>query len=125
MNTVAKGFTNQKEIKQDTDLEKDIISFEKLPNGSIKLFGIPDGDNFIDVVLRPLKRKDRLTIQAIEETDPEANEKLLSVIISQWGDREHISSQELLEDSKEDAVLLLMQAFAKFFQKEYSFRSRY
>ena len=99
----------------------DQISYEVLPDKSLKFYGIPDGDTTVEVVLRPLTRKDRAMVRDISPDDEEGEEKLLASIITKWGDRDGITSLELLQDDKEEAVIILGQAFQRFFQKRYQF----
>lgn len=107
---------------EDLDSENLQIKYQQFPDKSVIVYDIPDGEKLIDVKMRPLTRRDRTLVQGIKETDPDAGERLLSIIIVKWGeDRDGITSIELMEESKDIAVEILTQVLNKFFQKQYRF----
>lgn len=100
------------------------IEYKELADKSLIFYNIPDGDSLVTVKMRPLSRRDRLNIKTVNQNDPDAVEKVLSLLIVQWGDREGITSIELMDEIRDDAVLILTQAFQEFFQKQYKFTRR-
>lgn len=99
------------------------ISFKRNPDKSITFFDIPDGKGKVDVTIRPLTRRDRTMVNSLAD-DPNQEEKLLALMIVKWGNQEGITSLELLDESKDDAVVILGNAFQEFFRTEYRFIER-
>ena len=104
-------------------MKENLINYRRNPDKSITFFDIPDGEGRVDVTIRPLTRRDRAAVNALTD-DPNQEEKLLSLMVTQWGDQQGITSLELLHESKDEAVAILGQAFQEFFRTEYSFRER-
>ncbi|NEP61253.1 MAG: hypothetical protein F6K31_30455 [Symploca sp. SIO2G7] len=102
------------------------VECRQLEDGSIQLLNLPivGSKDTIDVTIRPVKRSDRRAIRDIENQatiDDDGEEKMLSLLITQWGDRDGVTSQELMMDEYGEAVLIISKAFRHFFQREYKF----
>jgi hypothetical protein len=91
--------------------------------GSLKIYNIPEGKEVIEVHLRSLTRRDRTVIREIQG-DPNALEKTLALVITKWGDREGITSLELLQPKRDRACMILQAAYDKFFSANFRFAPR-
>jgi hypothetical protein len=103
------------------------VEYERLQDKSVIVHNIPilgEEETTVSVQLRPVTRRDRLTLKGINEDDPDAAERMLSVVVKKWGDRDGISSIELAHEKYDEAVMILMQAVQEFFQKDYQFCKR-
>ncbi|MBW4636344.1 MAG: hypothetical protein KME30_32045 [Iphinoe sp. HA4291-MV1] len=98
------------------------VQYEILPDKRYIFYNIPDGDTTVDVMLRPLTRRDRAFMP--NENEENALEKILSLMIVKWGDAEGMTMLELLHESKDEAVIILGQAFQQFFQPNIRFTKR-
>lgn len=97
------------------------IRYQRGAQKKLILHDIPQDDGFITVELRPLKKKDKYPLQGLDPKAIGTNEKLLSLIITKWGDRNEVSVEELLEEKNTPATIILSQAINRFFRKEYKF----
>lgn len=98
------------------------VSYYVHSDRSITFKDIPVGEEgkTIEVTMRPLTRRDRDFVTSIESTEY-AEEKLLALLITKWGDAPGVTSLELQDTQYDEAVVILGQAFAQFFRKQYTF----
>ncbi|NEQ25292.1 MAG: hypothetical protein F6K28_40740, partial [Microcoleus sp. SIO2G3] len=76
------------------------IRVQQLDDGGVVVENLPVGDEEIVVRLRALTRRDRSLVQKFS-TDDDSEEKLQALLITQFGDRDGVTSQEL-QDEKYD-----------------------
>ncbi len=98
------------------------IEYEVLADKSYLFYNIPDGDETVTVQLRPLTRRDRSSVPA--DDDEYVIEKIIALMCVKWGDRQGITTLDLLDESKDEAVIILGQAFQTFFQPRVRFSKR-
>ncbi|NMG11889.1 hypothetical protein [Brasilonema sp. UFV-L1] len=88
------------------------------------IYNVPDGDgNYIEIHMRALTRRDRSFLREIEN-DPNQLEKILSKIITKWGEQESITSLDLLQPKRDRAIKILNKAYEKFFSDNFLFTER-
>ena len=100
-------------------IEQDLINIERDKDG-ITLLNVPSDDTVINIRLRRMQRTDPFIIQDINQKSPTADEELMSVFITQWGDKNFISIFEL-QDVDRDISELIKQAIQEYCIKVYDF----
>lgn len=100
---------------------EDVINYEILSNKTVRVFGVPDGDNSVTVEMRPVTASDTAILEDIQKDSSTSTYRLLAHIITKWGERNNITSLELAEPQRWEAVLMLDQCATKFCIKRYKF----
>jgi hypothetical protein len=93
--------------------------------GKLIIHNIPDnyGKESVEVHIRAVTRRDRSTLREFQG-DENGLEKTLALVITKWGDRNGITSLELLEPSRDKACMVLQAAYDKFFSANFRFAQR-
>lgn len=105
-----------------TEDTEDLISYEILSDKKVRVYEVPDGDNnSVTVEMRPVTASDTAILEDIQKDPSISTYRLLAHIITKWGERNSITSLELAEPQRWEAVLLLDQCATKFCIKRYKF----
>jgi hypothetical protein len=97
------------------------VHYKLLDDNILAVYDVPVNDGTIEVHLRAVTRSDRLDISLIPKDDLNYNEKYLAFVITKWGDRDGITSLELLQPQYEEATNVLVRLYREIFFREYEF----
>lgn len=97
------------------------VHYKLLDNNILAVYDVPVNDGTIEVHLRAVTRSDRLNVSLIPKDDLNYNEKYLALTITKWGERDGITSLELLQPQYEEAANVLVRLYREIFFREYEF----
>lgn len=97
------------------------VHYKLLDDTTLAVYDVPVNDETVEVHLRATTRSDRPNVSLIPKDDLNYNEKYLAFVITKWGDRDGITSLELLQPQYEEAANVLVRLYREIFFREYEF----